>query len=296
MPSPEITQLRSIVEKAGDKELLELIDTMIEERKNSISGAPAVSMRPIYRKTYHPSRVERELIALVLDRFRENGYMMSPLPPIYLSSETPPIFIAFPELEDEYENREPFDLREIIDKKWGEAEESNRKREEVSREKRRLPYSNNQGEIVTIEEALGLYIPTAPQIILYQRGIDWFSKRYRLDENILRAVVLVHEIGHWITHLLPKPEVPAWPTDLFTLTSMDVTEGWAQLITQWVADEISGGFARTFEELNRHQTPPYHTYKEFTKVPLKLIISSLELLRQLRWPARLSDWENFVMS
>jgi hypothetical protein len=108
---------------------------------------------------------------------------------------------------------------------------------------------------------------------------------------MLRAVVIVHEIGHWVTHLLPKPGIPEWPLELYKLTEDEVHEGWAQLITWWVVDKVGGELEYTFHELNKSQSAPYRVYEKFkTKTP-KSVMASLERLRQLRWPARLEEWE-----
>jgi hypothetical protein len=167
-------------------------------------------------KLYRPTRDERELIARAMDKFIRNGYMISALPPIYLSFETPPLFVAYPELEEEFE------------KELREEEYIPRNRD------RRRP------ELISIEKVAGLYIPDDKYIILYKKGIQWWARKRNLDEDLLRGIVLLHEIGHWITHLLPKPGIPAWSTKLYKLTSDKVHEGWAQLITWWVVDEIGG--------------------------------------------------------
>ncbi|MDE0014533.1 MAG: hypothetical protein OXU36_25545, partial [Candidatus Poribacteria bacterium] len=146
-------------------------------------------------------------------------------------------------------------------------------------------------ETISIEELLGVYQPQHQQIIIYQRGIGWSRHRRGLDEEWLRAVVLIHEIGHWITHILPKPGLPTWPTDLFALSETDLKEGWAQLITWWIAEKVGGPFRKTFEELNQNQSPPYHVFEQFKDEPTDTVMASLERLRLLSWPARLQDWK-----
>ncbi len=111
------------------------------------------------------------------------------------------------------------------------------------------------------------------------------------DEDMLRAVVLIHEIGHWVTHQLPKPGVPEWPLELYKLTEEEVHEGWAQLITWWVAKDVAGKFKATFKKLTRSQPAPYKIYEKFKDKPVQSVMASLERLRQLPWPARLQDWE-----
>ena len=75
---------------------------------------------------------------------------------------------------------------------------------------------------------------------------------------------------------------------------MEVHEGWAQIITWWVVDEINGKINEVFEELNKHQSQPYRVYEEFKKNSENSVINSLEMLRQLHCPAGINDWKHFV--
>jgi hypothetical protein len=274
IPSSQILQLRSVVQRANDEESSKIIEDMIKERKEAIekyislyqSLADKVSMIP-----YIPTRDERELIARVMDKFRRNGYLVSALPPIYLSFEAPPLFVAYPELEDE----------ELGIEYMGE--------ERLQRNRER-----GKPEFISIEEVAGFYSPDNRHIILYERGIKWWARRRNLDEELLRSVVLIHEIGHWLTHLLPKPDIPTWPTELYKLTSEEVHEGWAQLITWWIVDEIGGKIKQVFEDSNISQSPPYHVYEKLKSKPIKSVINSLDMLRQLPWPAEISDWNRLI--
>lgn len=270
VPSHEIQQLRSVTRRANDKRFLKVVEDMIKGRKEACEKT--LSLPRTSRIVFIPTRDERELIARVMDKFRANGYMLSALPQIYLSFEAPPLFVAYPELEEEeIEERRPEQREPYIPR---------------NRERRRP-------ELISIEELLGCYLPN-PQIILYQRGLKWCARRYDFDEELLRGIVLVHEIGHWVTHLLPKPGVPSWSTELYKLTSTEVKEGWAQLITWWVIDEIGGRIRHFFEELNRLQPHPYHIYEEFKSYSVDSLINSLEMLRQLHWPAGINDWKRFI--
>ena len=76
---------------------------------------------------------------------------------------------------------------------------------------------------------------------------------------------------------------------------MDIKEGWAQLITWWIADQVGGSFRETFEKLNRNQSPPYHVFEQFKGEPIDGVMASLERLRILPWPGRLQDWKRTLM-
>ncbi len=266
LPSPkEVESLCFIMADADDIVSLQRLDEMISRR---LKAYPVASFQP---PVHRPDPDERKLIALLMKITRENGYSSSALPLIFVSSETPPTFVDHPEWEEEEES---WDAR-------------NKDRE------RRKP------EEISIEGILGEYDPRLQRIIIYERGIKWMVGRERFDEKWLFAVVLIHEIGHWITHQLPKPGVPTWRTDLYNSSEPDVREGWAQLITWWIAnqDGVDRQFKDTFEKLNERQPPPYRVFEQFKwesqdKVESQnKVMASLEKLRFLQSPARLEDWK-----
>ncbi len=261
IPSRQIMKLRSIVCAANDTKSLAVIDEGIARGGG---GLPPKRLFP-----YTPTSYERELIARVFTITRQSGYRSAALPPIFLSFEAPPIFVAYPELEEDLET-------DFVENQEGNI---------IQREERQRP------DTISIEELLGLYIPNDAHIILFARGIHWHANKYNVSEEMLRAVVLVHEIGHWVTHLLPKPGIPEWPLELYSLTDESVHEGWAQLITWWVVDKVGGELKRTFDDLNNGQRAAYHVYKKFQTKKVKSVMDSLEILRQLRSPARIEDWE-----
>jgi len=280
IPSHKILQLRSVIRNAGDNRFLKVVEKMINERRKEFEKS--LSLTQNLMLPYTPTSDERELIARVMDKFRANGYMLSPLPKIYLSLETPPLFVAYPELEEERIEAYPdFDEN-------GDEREPKKGKPRIPRNRER-----KRSEYINIEEVLGCYVPN-PKIILYQRGLKWVAKKYNLDEELLREVVLIHEIGHWVTHLLPKFESPFWPTELYKLTSTEVHEGWAQLITWWIVNEIGGEMKNVFENLNKLQSQPYHVYEKLTSYSINSVVKSLVMLRQLRWPAGMDDWRRFI--
>ena len=268
LPSPkEVESLCFIMADADDIVYLQRLDEMISRR---LKAYPVASFQP---PVHRPDPDERKLIALLMKITRENGYSSSALPLIFVSSETPPIFVDHPEWEEDEEN---WDER---DKDWRLRNRERRKPEKIS-----------------IEGLLGRYDPRLQRIIIFERGIKWLG-RESFDETWLFAVVLIHEIGHWITHQLPKPGVPTWPTDLYVLGEPDVHEGWAQLITWWIADhdQVDGKFKDTFEKLNKMQPPPYRVFEQFKWKSPNKVMASLEKLRLLQCSARLEDWKKALL-
>lgn len=269
VPAPKVEKVRSIIKDADDKKYLDRINEMISQREKACQNISIPEIHMQQRISYSPSRNERELIARLMEKTIKSGYLSTALPSIYVSSEPPPIFIAYPELEEEEDYRD-------------------------EREEYQIPRNSNRRrpETISIEELLGVYQPQHQQIIIYERGIKW--RRNRFDEEWLFSVVLIHEISHWITHLLPQPGTPTWSTDIYILGETDVHEGWAQLMTWWVADEVGGKFKRTFEELNQNQSSPYRVFEDFKNEPIEKVMESLEKLRLLSWPVRLQDWKKAI--
>ncbi|GIV85434.1 MAG: hypothetical protein KatS3mg052_2441 [Candidatus Roseilinea sp.] len=267
IPSRHISQLRSVIQLASDSRFERIIDDMIAQRERACQLSTRVP--------YTPSRAERQLIARLMRKARQGGFRAAALPPIFLSYETPPLFVDYPQLEDEEEQVEPQRNR-------------NDRNEEVDR-RRDIP------ETISIEKVLGCYIPDRPpQILLYAKGLKWCARKLGFDEESLRAVVLIHEIGHWMSHLLPKPGVPEWPLEHYKLTEENVHEGWAQLMTWWIAKDVSGDIKDVFEKLNKSQSCPYRVFEKFTSKPVNSVMTSLEGLRRLGRPAGIKDWEDLL--
>lgn len=270
VPSARIRKLRSIVEAAGDSRSLALIDQMTAEHEEAcrLGALQEVTGR---LTPYTPSRDERELIAQAIHVALRSGFRPASLPGIFLSFDAPPLFVAYPNLEDEDEDEE----------------------EQVTKTQVRRRRERGRPETISIDEVLGCYVPgPEPRIILYARGLRWCEKTRNFNEEMLRGVVLVHEIGHWMTHLLPKPGCPEWPLELYKLAEEGVHEGWAQLITWWVAEDVGGSFKKTFERLNRSQPAVYRVFEKFKGKSVNSIMMSLERLRMLQRPARIQDWED----
>ena len=202
------------------------------------------------RTPYIPGENQRKLIAQLMEIISKNGYLLSPLPPIFISYEPPPIFVKYPGSEEN---------------------------------------PGKSPDIISIEEWLGVYRPRPEEIVIYERGIQW--RGHRFDEEQLFNVVLIHEIAHWITHKLYQPGLSAWKTDLYVWGEVDVHEGWAQLMTWWIANQVKGEFKHTFKTLNRNQSPPYRVFERFKSVPINRVMASLGRLRSLSSPVRLQDWE-----
>lgn len=203
-----------------------------------------------------------KLIEHLNEFIQEQGFSDAKLPPILISFEAPPLFDKTPKIKNIFS-------------------------------------SEDKPENINIEDLLGFYRPAKQEIIIYFQGILWMcvnegKYNYKFRPEWLAAVVMVHEIGHWMTHQLVKPGKQPWNLDLYNSASTEVHEGLAQLITYWVAKEVCGEFKSHFEELNKQQSSTYHVFDQFTNCKENDILESLEKLRVLSSPATLNDWKSIL--
>lgn len=138
VPSPQIEKLRSIIADADDQIYLTRINEMISRREEACK---VTSFQQQQRIPYTTNNNERELIARVMEITRRIGYLPAALPPIFISFETPPIFIAYPELEEEDDE---YQIRRNRERRRDEYQIP------INRERRRP-------ETISIEELLGVY-------------------------------------------------------------------------------------------------------------------------------------------
>ncbi|MFY7999430.1 MAG: metallopeptidase family protein [Candidatus Kapaibacteriota bacterium] len=220
---------------------------------------------------YTPDTFEQECICLLYKWLAENGFQNPDLPPIYLSFETPPMFAKISQ-----------DWHEIFadDMIWDNRDGDDKQKKEFDDKLKKHDLTREQ--ICSIDGVLGLYhsrghqdrasdnkYTDIPEIVLYAQGITAVAKRLNVPTEVLRAVVLVHEIGHWISHAVPDSNDQKWETDDFDCYSKaenpnNLLEMWAQLFPYWVAKEIQGLFKLTFEVLNTKESNPYKTFQQFT--------------------------------
>jgi len=304
IPSYEVRKLKETIEKAGDVKFQKYINERIRERMGFINqvsmaagsnvSAMTSSSKRNLRILYQPTPYERELIAHLLSFFKNEGYSIISLPGIYLSYETPPLFLLYPDLEPSIQE---CDMGGDYFGKNDRNNESNRDNEARGRSNK--PRNNDQirPETISIEEILGLYCPAPdPHIILYQKGIYWISRDFNIDIDQLRAVVLIHEIGHWIMHQFPHPVARQYDIELFKYTAEDLHECWAQLLTNWVAENNRfAAFRQAFDDLNQHQSLIYKSFSEYVHYSKKAIIDSLIKLRGVRFPASLKIWHDYCL-
>jgi hypothetical protein len=208
---------------------------------------------------YTPDNFEQECICLLYTWLAEKEFQNPDLPPIYLSFETPQQFKNHKDWHKIFEDDIIWDNRDGDDKQMKEFDDKLKK------------YDLTRQQVFSIDKVLGLYCPQGvnkngtPEIILYAQGITTVAKRLNVPTEMLRAVVLVHEIGHWISYEIQHNNSlkNAGVLSKIGEESENAKEMWAQLFPYWVAKEVEGLFKLAFETLNTNQRDVYHTYRDF---------------------------------
>lgn len=226
---------------------------------------------------YTPDTFEQECICLLYKWLAENGFQNPDLPPIYLSFETPPQFATIPH---------PWHKIFSDDLIWDDWNGDDKQKKDFD-DKLRKQYDLTREQIFSIDDVLGLYCHIGadknnpngvPEIVLYAQGITAVAKRLNVPTEMLRAVVLVHEIGHWISHAVPDSKhSKTW--DSFTNFKDETKEAkvmWAQLFPYWVAQEVNDSFKQAFEKLNVNQASEYKTFEQFTKYKQEQMLTLLK--------------------
>lgn len=155
-----------------------------------------------------------------------------------------------------------------------------------------------QGE----ESILGFYEFAGNRIVLFSLGIALCSCRLGVSPDVLRSVVLVHELGHWFHKMV----VGNWPIPSFSNSSKDLLE----CLAQWFAFEIfqvntgilkrrsqnkkayATAYADAFSKLNATQSAPYRAFRPFVQCTPADFLTALKTLRQLDGNADLPDFQS----
>ena len=214
-------------------------------------GAGVTDMARFLERRYTPTPFERELIARLLDQFQRGGYTTAvALPRIIMSDAQPPLLARHPEL--------------LINPPA------------VAADAQPMTYP--------VDALLGQYRPVDQTIVLYARGIAWYSRHRQqphADDVSLRAVVLLCRIALWAMHLLTRPGARAWSLERVLCCDSKARMGIAYLITLWIADDVAGAVKQSFEQLMKDQPDGDHFYEELVDWSRDAIIASLDFLRTM---------------
>jgi hypothetical protein len=112
-------------------------------------------------------------------------------------------------------------------------------------------------------ELYGLRIRETAERISKRLGIP-----YELTMELLQAIVLIHEIGHWFSHAC-FIEIPLYRMDSFNAASKEIIETIAQLSVIWstlgMKDQKTQELLKIMDYLTSKQPYPYRQYLKLSK-------------------------------
>ena len=214
----------------------------------------------VSERLYVPSTAEQEMLESAEDIFhREAQFGPGKWPAI---------------VEDE---RLPAAVLELVGRQWSEEWDELQNADAAGKNE------NAPIRIYILDNVLGTYDPHLKKITLFSRMIRSFAKYAGVEDSDVFTVVLLHEFGHWITHCLPHDKQHEWPIASFLEAERAVKEGWAELISWWIALDVGKGLERVHEILNTGQPPdsPYLRHKIMIKYKKHNVCQSLIPLRKL---------------
>jgi hypothetical protein len=150
-------------------------------------------------------------------------------------------------------------------------------------------FKNNYGEIRSNNENTPDYLAVYTDfgldgekegiVVLFKDRIHSFCKRKKLNFDDVCFVVLMHELGHWLTHW-PLYNGESW-TVYYGNNDIKTHESLAQLIAYWMVD----GNQVLEKILNDDLTPnnindPYYLYNNLKRHSKSLILKKLS---EFRW-------------
>lgn len=172
-------------------------------------------------------------------------------------------------------------------------------------------------KLVKIDTILGVYNPVNQEIVIYFYPISICAKELNLNTQHLTVIVILHEIGHYLSRIgfdgwqqnlvddlkqsysdnetLQKrfEEFTPWQLEHFNNTDNKVHELLAQLYCNLAFDCGNKDLIDTFKKLAEHQPDEYKTYQAFPYLTLKQVIDFNKYLMYLNRPANPNDIGTF---
>jgi|GEM_PF-2315557 len=178
------------------------------------------------------------------------------------------------------------------------------------------------------ESLLGCYYWNDKKIIIWMKGVRFYSKQLFISEESLFDCVLIHELGHWFNATAstengvewdtkqievytstrnevpnhPDPEKPDEPLgnkiegNARSLSSRCYHEAWAQLFAWLYGKEKDSDLLKAFSALEPKQSHPYQAWRKLINNYSQTDYNSLELkfkikliLNSLEWSRSLND-------
>jgi len=92
-------------------------------------------------------------------------------------------------------------------------------------------------------------------ITLYAKSIAGISEKLNCNANVLASIVLLHELGHWASHMVRDEMDNIWGS--FFDQDERNTEQWAQCLTYWAICHNEDERKKCFKKLEEKQRAEY---------------------------------------
>ncbi len=139
---------------------------------------------------------------------------------------------------------------------------------------------------------LGVYIPkyewlygyresSEGIIILFKDRIEKFSSNSLIDEKHIRFVVLMHELGHWLSHFAQQSSPPNFWKFGYDFSNRFTKEAFAQLTAYWASEDDPNNLKTLFElspKTTTGEINPLAIYGNYIRL---VKFSKVEILRKL---------------
>lgn len=125
---------------------------------------------------------------------------------------------------------------------------------------------------------LGSYDPSATQVTIYRKLVDWCARALSIDARALKNIVFMHETIHALCHLGRDLDDRAWPE--FALpSSRDLAfrpsalhAGLAQYFSFRLIERLGdSALMSAFERLSDHQPAEYQAWRKMREIPVEAV-------------------------
>jgi hypothetical protein len=165
-------------------------------------------------------------------------------------------------------------------------------------------------------ELLGYYSPNIFTISLLEEPISDVARLLNVDKDILRSIVLIHEIGHYITQCPEYVLHPRWEemiksrerfwkdsefmlegvrrdnhvasAAIMTKSSRKLLETLAQLLTYFVVREVPE-YEEVFNRMTAHQTRDYTEFRAYQNNDPCYLFRTMSLVRGIDYRNQTMD-------
>jgi hypothetical protein len=225
--------------------------------------------------------------------FEENGFEIDRFPEVYYDDY---------DNYDKVKEKREHNYAAVIEPSKSENQYSNNQDDFLNKIKDLNPNNNNIGDFqidaIGIIDLLGVYTNfwiTGDKINTKEGVIVLFKDRIEslgLDKNNVRFIVLIHELGHWLSHW-PKCDGENWSKGYYAGIEKKTHESLAQLIAFWSANGNP-----ELEKTLTYLTPtdinnPYYLYNNLKTFSKSDILKKLIELRN-NWNYE-SDCKDLVL-